>query len=252
MRKYHLLLKLFIIALLGLNLQACGSVQQMVQGTPTFTPTTTATPTHTFTSTPTLTPTQTPTPTSTPNLAATQKYESFQSSLEKFASDGIIPSLEGEYHSLDDYSKSLAKSGYFNWATYDEFKPTNFIIQAKVKIANATTENVFKSGCGFVFEDVFSNHALFFALDGNANYRTGGRDRGSKYVDATLFQNPEGVRLTVILYNKSLLFYVNDQKAITQTVYGGPFSVGPSILSGTSEGFGTRCDFTEVALWEMD
>jgi hypothetical protein len=238
---------------LSLMLSACGASAPEPTLTPTIANTATKTlePTQTLTPTATVTPTRTPKPTSTPNIAATQKYDSFQVLVEKLVSEKVIPSVEGKYHPLDDYSDSLAKSGYFNWATYNDFSPSNFIIQAKVKIDNETTENAFKSGCGFVFMDTFSNHAVFFALDGNANYRTDGADRGSKYLDKTLFQNPDGVTLTVVLYNKALSFYVNDRKALTQTVYGGPFRVGPSILSGTSEGFGTRCDFTQVVLWEM-
>lgn len=244
---------LFFALLLSLIVCACGANAAAPTVIPTAADTATSTPapTKTFTPTASLTPTQTPEPTSTPDVAATQKYESLQGWVERLAGEGVIPSLEGEYHSLDDFSDSLAKIGYFNWSTYDAYNPTNFIIQAKVKIDNQTTENAFKSACGFVFQDAFSNHALFFALDGNANYRTNGGDRGSKYIDSALYQNPDGVTLTVVLYNKALLFYVNDGKAITQTVYGGPFTVGPAILSGTSDGFGTRCGFTEMVLWEM-
>jgi hypothetical protein len=246
--------KTVLFICLAIILSACGVSASAPESTPTTASSATATvvPTQTPTSTATVIPSQTPKPTSTPNLAATQRYDSFQGWLEKLAADGSIPSINGRYYMLDDYSDSLAKIGYFNWSTYNTYEPTNFIIQAKVQIANETTENAFKSACGFVFKDQFSTHALFFALDGNANYRTNSADRGSKYLDSTLYQNPDGVILTVILSNKALLFYVNDRKAISQTVYAGPFSVGPAILSGTSEGFGTRCDFTELVLWEIE
>lgn len=240
---------LFVCVMLSVLITSCAPA-----ATPTIvassTPTSTQVPT--FTPTVTRTPTQTPLPTATLNLAATQQYDGFVQWLEKLVAEGSIPSTEGTYHSLDDFSDSFAKIGYYNWSTYNEYQPANFIVQAKVQIANETTENAFKSACGFVFTDGFSNHVLFFALDGNANYRTDGRDRGSKYLDSAFYQNPDGVTLTVILSNKALLFYVNDRKAISQTVYGGPFSLGPAILSGTSEGFGTRCDFSDIVLWEME
>jgi hypothetical protein len=242
---------------LSFVLSACGAsappATPTAVNTNTSIPTNTPTPTNTATLTPTvtLTPTKTPKPTITPNLAATQQYDSFYTWVEKFSAEGSIPSAKGKYNPMDDFSDSFAKSGYFTWATYTNLESTNFILQAKVKIANATTENSSKSGCGFVFMDTFSNHALFFALDGNANYRTNGGDRGSKYVDKTLYENLDGVTLTVLLNDKALSFYVNDKKAITQTVYGGPFYAGPAILSGTSEGFGTRCDFSEIVLWQI-
>lgn len=139
---------LIVCLALTLMLSACDAGAP--PATPTAVETNTLIPTNTPTIVPTatLTPTKTPIPTPTPNLAATQQYESFFSLVEKFSDEGLISSVNGEYYPLDDYSNSLAQSGYYNWATYDVAKPTNFILQAKVKIANATTENASKSGCG--------------------------------------------------------------------------------------------------------
>lgn len=239
---------LFAFSLIGLGLSAC-NMDVLAE---TASPETEVTPTIMFTSTATVVPSKTPKPTSTPNIAATQKYEDFYALVDKLANEGVIESTKGKYHPLDDYSDSFAQSAYYNWGTYEAVQTSNFIMQAQVKISNAITENVFKSACGFVMDAGYIHHAIFFALDGNVNFRTDGRDRGSNYLDASLFQNAEGVRLTLVLSNKTLLFYVNDKKAFNQIVYEGPFSVGPSILSGTSEGFGTRCEFTDIVLWDMD
>lgn len=251
------LLKYLLAAntILILVLSGCGTSEVVPTLTPTTANTATYTlePTATGTPTATLTPTKTVKPTSTPDIAATQKYENLHMQIEKLAGEGVIPSVDGNYFALDDYSKEFAKIAYYTWDTYSVAKSANFLLQARVNIANETTENAFKSACGFVFEDDFSQHAVFFSLDGNVNYRTDGMDRGSNYVDSSLLQNPDGVVLTLILYNKALLFYVNDRKALSgPIVYGGPFNVGPAILSGTSEGFGTRCDFTETALWVIE
>lgn len=247
---------LFLCMGLSVILSACGggaptaAPASAVTDTPippTITPTITLTPTSTFT------PTATLTPTSTPDVVATQMHASMQTWVEKLASDKIIPSTEGKYYALDDYSDSFAKIRYYTWALYPDLSVSNFIMQAKVKIANQTTENAFKSGCGLVMQNFFDNHAIFLSLDGNANYWSDGVDRGSNYVDLSLYdKNPDGVTLTMVLSNKALHFYVNDQEALKGiTIYGEPFEVGTAILSGTSEGFGTRCDFTEVAVWEI-
>lgn len=244
---------LFVCLAISVSLSACGAGAPTEPPTPAASDTPGPTDTPTLVPTATFTPTKTPLPTATPNLAATQHYEGILSVVEKFAAEGLIPSAKGEYYPLDDYSKSFAKTAYYTWVTYDGVKPANFIIQARVTIANETVENAFKSGCGFAFEDDFSSHAVFFSLDGNANYRTDGYDRGSNYLDSTLFENPDGVTLTLLLHDKAMRFYVNDRLALSGvTVYGGPFNAGPSILSGTSEGFGTRCDFTEMAIWKIE
>lgn len=246
---------LFVFMVVSLISSGCGAVAPVPTLTPTIANTATKTlePTKTLTPTATIVPTRTPRPTSTPDIAATQKYDGLQAQVEKLASDGVIPSVEGKYYALDDYSKAFAKIRYYTWATYDMVKPTNFIIQAKVKIENATTEGAYKSGCGFIMQNFFDDHGVFLSLDGNANYWSDGYDRGSNYLDATLYeQNPDGVTLTLVLSNKALTMYVNDRMALSGiTIYGEPFYVGPAILSGTSEGFGTRCDFTEMSLWEI-
>jgi hypothetical protein len=250
-------LSVFVLSafsLMGLVLSACdtGIPAETPSPEATLTLASTVAPTITFTSTATIVPSKTPKPTSTPNIAATQKYEDFYVLVNKLANEGVIESTKGEYHSLDDFSDSFAKIAYYNWSTYEAVQTSNFIMQAQVRISNSTTENIFKSACGFVMDAGYTHHAIFFALDGNVNFRTDGGDRGSKYLDASLFQNADGVRLTLVLSNKTLLFYVNDKKTFNQIVYEGPFSVGPSILSGTSEGFGTRCEFTDMVLWDMD
>ena len=247
---------LFVCLAMSIILSACGANAPVATATPAETSTPVSTDTPTLVPTATSTPTQTPRPTPTPNLAATQQYEVILSSVEKFVEEGLIPSIpsaSGRYHPMKDDSISFAKTAYFTWITYDQFEASNFIIQARATIANETVENAFKSGCGFVFKDAFSNHAVFFSLDGNANYRTDGYDRGSNYLDSTLFENPDGVLLTVLLSNKAMRFYVNDRLALHDiTVYGGPFEMGPAVLSSTSEGFGTRCDFTQISIWELD
>lgn len=248
-----MILTLFVIVIVGVNLQSCGSIQQPIQGTPTFTPAITLTPSPIPTATATLISTKTPIPTATPNLAATQQYEDFFSWVKNNSDESFVSSVNGKYYPVDDYSKSFAKIGYYSRENFDNLNATNFIIQANVKIANQTTENVFKSACGLVFEDQFSDYIIFFSLDGNTNYRINGGDGGSKYIDSALFQNPEGVKLTLIVNKNAFNFYVNDKMVFSQIpVYGGPFNIGTSVLSGTSEGFGTRCDFTKIAAWTMD
>ncbi len=133
MRKNHLILKLFVIILLGINLQACGSIQQMIQGTPTFTPTftptITLTPSLTPTATLTLTPIITPSPTITPNLTATQQYENFISLVQKFHEAGQITTTEGDYQKLDDFSDELAMTYGYQW-TPTGLDSKDFIIRA--------------------------------------------------------------------------------------------------------------------------
>lgn len=247
---------LFVFLALSLNFSGCSAISPE--------PTLTASPANTATDTPepsrtpipsaTVTSTRTPKPTATPDIAATQKYESLQKWVDKLASEAILPSTEGKYYVLDDFSDSFAKSRYYGWVIYPDLTPSNFIMQAKVKIAN-DAEETYKAGCGFVIQNKdYYVFAVFFSLDGNANYYNSGFHYYSKYLDNTLYDKyPDGLTLTMVLSNRALFFYVNGEMALSGiTIYEEPYVVGPAILSGTSEGFGTRCDFTEVTVWQVN
>src|SRR3972149_614429 len=162
MRKNQLILKLFVIIVLGINLQACGSIQQMIQGTPTPTPTITLTPSLTPTAPSTLTPTKTPTPTATPNLTATQQYMDFISLAQKFHETGQVSTTEGSYQKLDDFSDELAMEYGYRW-TPPGLDSKDFIIRADFDWEVANQKNY--SGCGYVFRQESESHYYVTALD---------------------------------------------------------------------------------------
>ena len=231
------------------QLSATVAVAQAQTQTAAPTPTMTLTPSKTPTPTRTSTPTGTPTPTATLNLTATQQYNDFSSWVDKLSKDGLISSKNGKYIPLEDYSDSLAKSNYYQWFTFDEYTPTNFIIQANVKISNAAPNST-KAGCGFAVSGY--DQAIFFALDGNINY-VDAFTRKSNYLDATSateFESANGVLLTLVVDDRNWHFFVNDKIGLVlNSQGGGPNNVGPAILSGTDEGFGTRCEYTNMLLW---
>ena len=173
MQTHRLTLLCLTIILLGVNLQSCSSVQQMLQGTPTFTSTATLTTTPTLTATPTLTltPTETPSPTVTPNLTATQQYENFYSIVQENYDAGYISSLNGNYFQLDDYSDSYAERGYYRWQTIGA-DIRNFILTSHVTMSTANHLS-YGTACGFVFRvlDDFAS-AVFIGQEGKAFYTT--------------------------------------------------------------------------------
>jgi len=96
----------FICALILFIFSGCGTSAVEPTLTPvvvdTFTPT--LAPTETLEPTITLTPTKTLTPTSTPDIVVIQKYDRLLAWVDMFASEKAIPSTEGEYYPLNDYS----------------------------------------------------------------------------------------------------------------------------------------------------
>ncbi|HMB22790.1 MAG: hypothetical protein ACM33V_10555 [Chloroflexota bacterium] len=252
MRNNHLVRKLFVIVLLGINLQACGSIGRMVQGTLTFTPTVTLAPSLTPTSTSTLTPTMTPSPTVTPNLAATQQYQEFFTIVQKFYDAGIIPNLNGSYQVMDDYTDQSIDAGTYRWKLYDD-GVVNFIARADIKLETAPAP-ASQSGCGFVFGVIDdSNHEFaFLQRNGSASYGLGGRPFTTKYYDQ--LQNPAEFTITLVVYKDVIRVIINDKEVIKMELDLNreiKTAWGPALLAGSTQEFGTRCTFKNIELWEI-
>lgn len=257
MKKDHLKLVLTVMVLLGFLLQGCGSVQQLIQGSPTFTPTITLTPSPSPTATSTLTATITPRPTATPNLTATQQYESFFSLIEQYYNAGYLPSINGEYLKLDDFEAELAQVDNYQWWPFD-LTPATFVLRAHFKWSSAF-ENTNLSGCGFVFNGL-NEEALAVFLDrrnvvllSHLGFRVP-RSGGS---GAVHFKNSDEADFTLIVNSalKKVFVLVNDELNIE---YEFPYKesfrgyIGYALISGTYTDYGTRCAITDAKLWTID
>ena len=246
-----------VVALILVSL-ACGSFQAQ----PLPTPTVVSTSTSTSVPTATARPTNTLWPTQTPDLAATQVYQDFYSQVEDYQNKGYIPSTEGAYSKLDDYSQSWAQINWFQWSVINR-TVTNFVLNAHFRwsIATATPED---SGCGFLFglqsnkdyfavfldrsRIVFLQHRL--AL-GKYAYEVG-KTKGTGRVNIAGDPSEADFSLVInghtgyVLINKDFIgqySFAQDATMEGQLAY--------SMLSGTNKDYGTKCDVTNVQLWEL-
>lgn len=250
MQKDYRLLKIFIIVILGINLQACGSIQQMIQGTPTFTPTITPTPTLTATATLTSTPTRTPTSTATPNLVATQKVEEFSELMKKYFDADFLATVDGQYYQLEDSNQVLAKKGYYQWTTYG-VNVRNFILRTNVRMSTANKISA-STGCGIVFRSVGNFvESIIFVQDGYVYYGAGKSNFNSRYYGKT--DNSSTVQMVLILNEKKYEFYVDGKLALDGDSVIDPSKgdVGYAVQSGSNEDFGSQCSFTNTDLWAI-
>lgn len=256
----------FVILFTAMNLQGCDTVQQMIQGTQTPTSTITYTPTITPSPTATLTPTNTPTPTITPNLTATQQYETFSLIVQEIYDAGQIPTLEGTYKKLGDFSEQLAQQFGYKWSNTG-VKAKEFIIRADFVWSIAHQKNY--SGCGYVFREKSKDFYYLIALDALdgvllsytkknpssffppiVNYSIGA-SRKTKLPD--MGPNPYQATFTLVVTEFKAYTYINDiyyseyelqKNWLTET---GPLSF--MILTGTDKDFGTRCEVTNAEVW---
>ena len=255
------LCKLALMVCVVLSLSACGASTSNGQTVP-VTKEVTTTPEPTATSTPV--PTITPSPTLTPDIAATQQYEEFFAVVQKIHAAGQISSTDGNYLELDDYSAEVATKLSYAYAETG-VSAKNFIVRGDFEWSNAiNTTNI--SGCGFVYRvqpnmdhylivlDAFSGVKLASSTD-RGTYSMGSPQGGDEKL-TDFGSDPYHATFTLVVNDLKSYVYVND-------VYQGEYKLldyritdsgllSGAVLSATSEGYGTRCNITNIQAWIID
>ena len=243
-----------------LFLSACGSASSLPISTSTNAVTDTPQPTTTKPSTPTITPS----PTITPDIAATQQYEHFLALVQKYYDAGQVSKTEGEYVKLDNYEHALANKLSYEW-TETGVTAKNFIVRADFEWSNAgNTANL--SGCGFVFRSQSNGDHYLIILDAASGVKlASSTDRGTYSMGSPQNGDPKISDFGSGPYQANLTMIVNEFKTYVylNDIYQGEYQLldyritesgilGNAVLSGTSEGFGTRCNMTNVRAWILD
>jgi len=254
---------LIVCLALTLMLSACGANAAPVV-TSTLPATVTSTAAPTLTATATATPTKTPKPTATPNLAATQQYEDFFAVVQKIHAAGQILNTEGEYVELDDYQDEVAIKLSYSWAETG-ISAKNFVVRGDFEWSNAiNTANI--SGCGFVYRvqentdhylivlDAFSGVKLASSTD-RGTYSMGSPQNGDKKI-SDFGPGPYHATFTLVVNDLKSYVYVNDTyygeyKLLDYRITESGLLSG-AVLSATSEGYGTRCNMTDIQAWIID
>jgi hypothetical protein len=249
---------LFILLIVLFVLSACSTFAP--PAVPTDTPQPTATSTITATPTNTLVPTSTPRPTATPNLAATQKYEGFNQEIQSYYDLGYVESTDGSFKQFDDFADEWAQLGWYQWYPLGR-DVSDFSLSAHFKWMSAY-KNADESGCGFAFaiQQDYGHYAVFLDrnkiifLDADSSYgsyaRSVGRTTGSGRVK---FNNPAEADFTLIVNGISAYVLVNDELIGQYTLSKSRIlqgDVGLTVLSGTNKDYGTRCEMTNIHIFE--
>lgn len=251
---------LLMTFVLDLLISACGTTPGRLTATSISMPTDTPEPTITSTTI----PSGTPSPTVTPNLAATQQYEGFFSLVQKYHTADQISTTAGEYVKLDDYEHAFANKLSYEW-TETGITAKNFIIRADFEWTNASnTTNI--SGCGFVYRSQSNGDHYLIILDSLSGVKLASNtDRGTysmgspqngEQILTDFGSGPYQANFTLLVNDFKTYVYVND-------IYQGEYQLldyritesgilGNAVLSGASEGFGTRCRMTNVRAWIID
>jgi len=216
--------------------------------TPTITLAPSDTPTPAFTSTPTKTITPEPTFTATPNATATQQYLSFLEIVQKYYKNGWISSDQGKYKHLEDVHLELAKAGNYKWIS-SGIKAGRYVVRTTVTMKRSGPISTF-SGCGIKYD----TQMYFLGQDGKVSNVVGNTVSGQKFYKAV--PNPAEYQFTLIVNQTASYFFIDgkwllsdDVRKIAGANYFGEW--GMAVISGTSEGSGTVCEFKDIEYWAV-
>lgn len=234
------------------------------QPTPTPAPTDTPQPTATIKLTPTNTPKPSPTlrPTKTPNVAATERFNSFNQETQSYFEKGYLNTTDGTIQEFKEFAHDWAYLNYYDWQPLG-VNTENFYISAHFKWSSAF-RSADTSGCGIVFglQDNGDHYAVFLdrsqILFLNADQTSGyssevNLTRGYKTMNfGNPADTPQEADFTVIVKD-AYVYVIVDGKAPAEYTLSKSRNllgdVGLSLLSGTNYDFGTRCEMTHIHMW---
>jgi hypothetical protein len=198
--------------------------------------------------------------TATAQARATKQAQSMAELVQSLYGDGYVSTTEGLFFRLPDFQESFAQINYVRpYGT--GYQLSDFILRANIAWETAREgANIKFSGCGFWFgvdEDADNFHEAMLALDGyvrlsrclnNCTYLT---NIGSSYYGKIDYMKGE-VDVILIVEGTTIQYFVNGVQIFIK--YNQKPLVGQltyALSSGINTGFGTRCSFSNVELWDL-
>ena len=199
--------------------------------------------------------------TATAQVLATKQAQSMANQIQELFSEEYLSSTQGTYSRLSDFQESWAQINWIKPYFTDNFL-SNFVIRADLAWATAQAgANIKYSGCGFywgVGEDSLNYYVAVFSLDGNVRVHikkdpsTALYPAGSGYFGKIDYMQGNA-KIMLVVENGAIQFFVNGKRVYNrENQYELEGYLGFAISSGLNTGFGTRCSFSNVELWDMN
>lgn len=198
------------------------------------------------------------TATAAARIESTAQAQSMLDLIQELYSNGYLSTTAGTYYALEDFDESWAQINWYMWF-YTGYSPTDFVIRADAAWDSASTSaNWWASGCGFVFrEDGVPNHYLaYLGLDGYVYFARTVRDKYASlgYSYYGRLDTPKGqAQIMLVVEGTYITFFVNGERVHARQDQGlKSGNLALTLLSGINKDFGTRCQMTNIELWELD
>jgi len=185
--------------------------------------------------------------------------DEFVDTIDMLVEDQYIPSDEGDYYYMDDFTEEWAQMYWYQWYYVDSQDISNFVVRTNISWESASnTPQWSDSGCGFVFREIDANNHLKanLALDGNAyinGYRNGNFLSYGKRPYAS--HSTKGEAEFVLVVNGSTVNIFIDGKLVhtaKDIAIDNPGKLAYVVVSGTNKDYGTRCVFKDMEYFVFD
>jgi len=178
------------------------------------------------------------------------------SKIQSYVDLGYLSDSTGSYYELPDFEENYSQINWYQWWRTD-FYASNLVISAHFSW-NTANESPYISGCGLALEpksNPYYTQVFILHRSKVVVLKSGGYDvnpsKGSGHVD---IPSPMEADFTLITdtTNKFAYALVNDEfvgKYKLDKV--ATYNMGYVIFSGTSEGYGTHCEISDVMVWKI-
>ncbi len=202
-------------------------------------------------------PTEPPVPVSTPEATVEQVPAEVQEWVDRYYEKGYLPSTDGEYHRLDDFTMEFANASLIFTKKETGYSAKDFAVKAHFKWQSAIA-NPDPGGCGWAFRKTRNDSYLMFVdrewtymgLWKDNQWTRYGRTTGGGWVG---LGNPAEADVTLAVGKGKVYILIDDVLASSHTLdtdfLTGSGELDYVVVAGTYKDYGTRCEMTDVDLW---
>ena len=198
-----------------------------------------------------------PLPVSASETPASQVPPDIQQLVDNYYQKGYLPSTNGEYHHLEDFTKEFAEAHLIYAKRETGYSARDFMVKAHFKWQSAIP-NPNEAGCGWSFRRMKDDSYLFFVdrdwvfigMWKDNQWTRYGRTTGSGWVG---LGNPAEADVVLTVNRGKAYVIINDVFTSSHTLdtdyLTGTGELDYMVVAGTYKDYGTRCEMTNVDLW---
>ena len=188
---------------------------------------------------------------------ASQVPPDIQQLVEDYYEKGYLPSTEGEYHHLEDFTKESADRQVVFEKRATGYDVKDFMVKAHFKWHSAIA-NPDPGGCGWAFRGTrdstyftfVDREWIYLGIFKGSQWTRYGKTSGNAWVG---LGNPAEADVTLTV-SKGKAYYIIDgafasSYTLSMDSLTGVGELDYAVVAGTFKDYGTRCEMTNVDLW---